>query len=135
MKVLLFECKGDIRKSGSQVGRSINLTLSTRGLEALKAVGYEEQVLYHSVSVYGRMIHSLDGEASSQEYSAEGKAIYSIDRMKLNQLLLDAAEAHSNVTLCFEHKLLHTNLKKQLLTFRTPEGKKELTFGWFHVWV
>lgn len=42
-------------------GRSINLTLSERGKEALKHVGLEDVVLKTGVPIYGRMIHDLDG--------------------------------------------------------------------------
>ena len=132
-KVILFESREDIRGSDSWVGRSINLALSFRGQEALKAVGCEEEVLASAIPMHSRMIHSLDGKMSPQAYSTEGKAIYSIDRLKLNQLLLDAAEAQPSVTLCFEHKLLRADLPKQTLTFGTPQGEKELnvdfTFG------
>ena len=128
-KVHLFESRDDIRKSDSWVGRSINLALSFRGREALRAVGCEEETLSFAIPMYGRMIHSLNGKMSSQAYSAEGKAIYSIDRLKLNQLLLNSAEAHPNISLYFEHKLLRADLGKQSLYFKNPEGEKEVSVG------
>uniref|UniRef100_A0A1X7TVF7 FAD-binding domain-containing protein n=1 Tax=Amphimedon queenslandica TaxID=400682 RepID=A0A1X7TVF7_AMPQE len=128
LKVYLFESKKDIRKSDSGAGRSINLTISTRGIEALEAIGLRH-VLSEAVPVYGRMKHSLDGTTSTMNYSSKGEAIHSINRLKLNQALLEAAERDSNITLHFEHKLHHADLKKQLLTFKTPEGEKEVTVG------
>ena len=128
-KVLLFESREDIRKFDLGDGRSINLALSFRGQEALKVVDCEEDALSFAIPMKGRMIHSLDGKMSSQAYSTEGKAIYSIDRLKLSQLLLNAVEADPNITLCFEHKLIRADLKKQSLTFQAPEGEKELMVG------
>lgn len=129
-KVLLFESKKDIRISDSEAGRSINLTLSTRGIEALKFVDLKDVVLNEAVPVYGRLTHSLDGRTSPTDYSPNKEnAIYSINRLKLNQILLEAAESESNVTLHFEHKLQHADLNKQVLTFKTPEGEKELKVG------
>ena len=128
-KVLLFESRENIRKCDLGAGRSINLALSFRGQEALKVVGCEDDALSISIPMNGRMIHSLNGEMSSQAYSTEGKAIYSIDRLKLSQLLLNAVEADPNITLCFEHKLIRADLKKQSLKFQAPEGEKEVTVG------
>ena len=114
-------------------GRSINLALSHRGREALRAVGCEETVLSFAIPMKGRMIHSLSGDMTSQAYSTEGNAILSIDRHKLNNHLLQSAEAHPNITICFKHKLTRADLKGQTLTFQTPEGERDVhvdfTFG------
>lgn len=46
-----FSCPADIRVSSFARGRSINLALSHRGRQALRAVGMEEQVLCHILSL------------------------------------------------------------------------------------
>ena len=51
----------DIRKQGTVKGRSINLALSQRGREALRAVGLEEYITSNGIPMYARMIHDLDG--------------------------------------------------------------------------
>lgn len=51
----------DIRTQAVEHGRSIKMTLSQRGREALKRVGLDEAIVEHGVEVYGRMVHDLDG--------------------------------------------------------------------------
>ena len=132
-KVLLFESRGDLRKLEFGGGRSVNLALSYRGIQALKAVGCHEQILALTVPMYGRMIHSLDGKTSPQPYSAKGDAILSVDRLKLNQCLLNLAQAHPNIQLLFQHRLIRANIKDQVLTIKNTEGEKDVkvsfTFG------
>ena len=132
-KVELYESREDIRKSSTGQGRSINLTIADRGKAALSAIGCEEEVVDMCVRVYGRMIHSLSGKMTSQLYSVKGDAILSIDRLKLNKYLLDKAEAHPNIKVYFQHKLIHANLKEQILTFDNDGTEKKVsvdfTFG------
>ena len=49
-------------------GRSINLALSDRGIAALREVGMDEYMLAEAVPMYGRMIHSVDGETKLLPY-------------------------------------------------------------------
>jgi len=64
----------DIRKTEHVAGRSINLALSLRGLEALRAVDCEEQVLQNSIPMYGRYVHEKDGKAFNiQKYGICGE--------------------------------------------------------------
>ena len=76
-QVELFERRGDIRKGQADAGRSINLALSTRGIEALKRVGLAEQVLNDAIPMNGRMMHSVDGQLTYQAYGKEGQYINS----------------------------------------------------------
>ena len=52
----------DMRKCTEGGGRSINLVLTSRGLHALDQVGLKETVENITVPVYGRALHSVDGE-------------------------------------------------------------------------
>lgn len=49
--LIASSCPADIRVSSFARGRSINLALSHRGRQALRAVGMEEQVLWHILSL------------------------------------------------------------------------------------
>ena len=134
-KVELFESRKDMRDFDIGRGKSINLALSRRGREALAAIGCEDHVVSTAIPMKGRMIHSLDGNMSSQAYGTRGEAILSVDRQKLNECLLAQAGKHDNITLNFEHKLLRADLDSQTLTFQTNSGKEErvckaqFTFG------
>lgn len=126
-KVDLYEKREDCRTIVTTQGRSINMTLSARGREALKQLGLEDRVLNIAVPVHSRMIHSESGDLSTSPYSINGDCIYSLDRLRLNQLLLDQAESHPNITVHFKHKLVGADLSKKQLSFIQPSTteKKE----------
>ncbi|GAB1608562.1 kynurenine 3-monooxygenase-like [Argonauta hians] len=104
-KVSLYESRKDIRKEVHVSGRSINLALSERGLSALNMVGLREKVKPFGIPMYGRMIHNRDSTKRRIPYGKNHQFIMSIDRRKLNELLLSVAESQPNVELHFQHKL------------------------------
>lgn len=124
-KVDLYEMRDDIRNAEVVKGRSINLALSCRGIEALKIVGMEEEVLNNAIPMYARMIHDLDGTCHPIPYGRKDQFINSVDRRKLNEVLLTAAEKNSNVTCHFNHKLAKCDFETGELVFIT-EGEKEV---------
>ena len=55
-------------------GRSINLALSVRGITALKGTGVDlSQIMGSMIPMKGRMIHSLTGAQTSQNYGVHGE--------------------------------------------------------------
>jgi kynurenine 3-monooxygenase len=100
--VTVYERRPDPRVSVA-AGRSINLALSARGIDALERVGLADAALAEAVAMRGRMMHDRSGQLAFQAYSADGsKAINSISRHGLNVLLLDAAAKEPGVDLRFE---------------------------------
>jgi kynurenine 3-monooxygenase len=65
IEVEIYEARADMRKVEMSAGRSINLALSDRGIAALREVGMDEYMLREAVPMYGRMIHSTDGQTTS----------------------------------------------------------------------
>lgn len=116
--VTVFEHRGDPRLSQNKMLRSINLAVSNRGINALRAVDAKlcEHILEKVIPMTGRMIHHLpkDGEADilleSQQYSLDNEAINSIDRGYLNDLLIDELDKHPFIKLQFGKKLESMNL-------------------------
>lgn len=100
--VHVYEKRGDIREEKTGNGRSINLALSTRGIEALKGAGVADLILPSLIPMKGRMIHSKKGDLSSQAYGLFGECINSVDRKLMNEILLTAAEKSPQVSLFFE---------------------------------
>ncbi|MEM9895939.1 MAG: NAD(P)/FAD-dependent oxidoreductase [Bacteroidota bacterium] len=92
ISVTLLEKRSDPRKVDLYQGRSINLALSQRGILALEAAGIMEEVRPLCTPMFGRLMHGLQGEKSSQPYGKKNQCINSISRNGLNQLLLDQAE-------------------------------------------
>ncbi|HYE35192.1 NAD(P)/FAD-dependent oxidoreductase [Methylocaldum sp.] len=92
--VRVFERLPDMRKHRIPAGRSINLSLSTRGIHALKEVGLYREIEKHLVAMPGRMIHDQAGNLLYQPYGRDESAVhFSVERAVLNKILLDAAEA------------------------------------------
>ena len=116
VQVTLYERRPDPRLAGAERGRSINLALSARGLAALDAVGLRDEVMAHALPMHGRMVHTGTEDQGFQSYSADGtRAINSISRSVLNEVLLDAAEKTPGVTIRFGHRLSEVHLESGLL--------------------
>ena len=123
-RVALYERRPDPRTGRVERGRSINLALSERGLDALRRIGLDEQVMADALPMRGRMIHPVAGEPQFQSYSATGdRAINSISRGALNNALLDAATALPAVRIAFDHRLVGLDPASGEMTFETPRGK------------
>ncbi|MET7752627.1 NAD(P)/FAD-dependent oxidoreductase [Micromonospora sp. NPDC005367] len=123
-QVALYERRPDPRTGRVERGRSINLALSERGLDALRRIGLDEQVMTDALPMRGRMIHPVAGEPQFQSYSASGdRAINSISRGALNNALLDAATALPGVRVAFDHRLVGLDPATGEMTFETPQGK------------
>ncbi|MBL7252861.1 FAD-dependent oxidoreductase [Paractinoplanes lichenicola] len=119
----LYERRPDPRVTGAERGRSINLALSERGIDALRRIGLDEQVLKDALPMRGRMVHPLGGETNFQPYSLDGdRAINSIGRGALNDALLDAAGATEGVTIHFDRAL--TSLDPSLGTLGFADGSQ-----------
>jgi kynurenine 3-monooxygenase len=93
IEVTLYERRFDPRRAGAGGGRSINLVVTSRGIEALRRLGLERDVLALSVPVRGRMMHSVEGRLTFQPYGKDDtECNHSISRARLNEFLLSAAE-------------------------------------------
>ncbi|HJU07692.1 MAG TPA: NAD(P)/FAD-dependent oxidoreductase [Rhodanobacteraceae bacterium] len=105
-EVEVFERRPDPRVHGFLGGRSINLALAERGLNALRQAGLAEAVLQQAVMMRGRMVHPLQGPINLQPYGINDReVIWSVSRGELNMLLMDAAE-RAGAALHFDAPLL-----------------------------
>ncbi len=122
--VHLYERRGDMRQGTYVGGRSINLALSTRGINALSKVGLVDDILGISIPMKGRMMHSTVGDLAYQAYGREDQAIYSVSRGELNIRLLQLADQYENIHMYFDHKCSHINLETNETTFINANGEK-----------
>ena len=126
LSVVMYERRGDPRGGQVERGRSINLAISERGLDALRRIDLESTVMVDAIPMPGRMIHPVSGDLDFQQYSADGtRAINSISRGDLNNALLDAAESEERVSVHFDHRLTALDPAAGTLTFATPDGDVE----------
>jgi len=126
-QVTLYERYGDIREIPS-VGRSINLTLTSRGLQALKGLGDTllNDVLRMSVRITGRIIHHEDGTQTFSRYGKDGRG-FNVSRYELNIYRINKA-VQAGVSVNFGHHLIGGDFfirdapNDSLLVFRRPDG-------------
>ncbi|KAN0064459.1 kynurenine 3-monooxygenase, mitochondrial precursor [Thecaphora frezii] len=133
-KVDIYESRQDPRTQeaiAKSSQRSINLAISTRGLTGLRSVAVvglgrdpitgrdkdlADTVLEEAVPMRARMIHTVSHRGSgskrravvgqnSQAYGANGECINSVDRSRLNNLLLQHASQHPSIEVHFDHRL------------------------------
>ena len=120
-EVNLFERRPDMRKTNIYQGKSINLALSTRGLHALEKIGLDKEILADAIPMYGRMMHSKTGELSYHPYGKQGQAINSVSRGRLNQKLIELADAFPNITIYFYSKCVDVDVNKTTATFELED--------------
>jgi kynurenine 3-monooxygenase len=130
-KVDIFENRSDMRKTTNYAGRSINLALSHRGIQALKELGLEEFILEEAVKMPGRMIHDTLGNQFYAPYGRnENEFINSISRSGLNKILMTAAEQYENVRIFFNHEVQELDFNTKKLTVKDLEtGKNKEIFA------
>lgn len=127
-RVDVYERRPDPRSADVERGRSINLALSERGLDALRRIDLVDTVMAPALPMHGRMIHAVDGSTTFQSYSARGdRAINSISRSALNETLLDAAEATPGVRLVFGARLAGYDVERHALLLEQEGGQHEVT--------
>ncbi len=128
--VEVFEKRPDPRRAGSIVGgRSINLALAERGLQALRVAGLADEVLRHAVMMRGRMVHARDGDSGLQRYGVDdSEVIWSVSRGALNRLLLEAAEA-AGVRFHFDQSLIAADFDRRRIRLADVAGaERSLAF-------
>ena len=130
-RVDVYERRPDPRVTGAERGRSINLALSERGIDALRRIGLAGEVLAGALPMHGRMVHPLGAEPNFQPYSLAGdRAINSIGRGALNDALLDAASATPGVTVHFGHQLTELDPETGTLGFAGgTQAKADVVLG------
>ena len=124
-QVEVYERRPDMRKVELSAGRSINLALSARGWNALKAVGVDQDVEKMAIPMYKRVMHAVDGSLTDQQYGQDGEAIYSVSRGGLNQLLMNLAGEQENVNMHFNYKCVDVDLKSASATFEHNDGNQK----------
>lgn len=127
----VYERRADPRTGAGERGRSINLALSERGIDALRRIGLDTEVLADALPMRGRMVHPLGEEPNFQQYSLSGdRAINSISRGALNNALLNAAEATDGVTVHFERQLTALDPENGTLGFADgTQAKADVILG------
>lgn len=103
----VFERNDDPRIVDAEAGRSINLALAARGINALVQSGIYNKIKPMLMPMRGRMVHQADGKTEFLPYGqTDDEAIYSVTRTDLNQVLLAVADDIPNVRLHFRQQAI-----------------------------
>jgi kynurenine 3-monooxygenase len=128
--VQVLERRPDPRVKGFEGGRSINLALAERGLNALRQAGLTEAVMAQAVMMRGRMVHPSSGDTQLLRYGRDdSEVIWSVHRGRLNMSLLDAAEA-AGARLRFDARVTGVDFGQRRLNLvdETDGREEELSF-------
>ncbi len=124
-RVDLVERRPRQNKNSSDSGRSINLALSQRGIDALDAAGMMEAVRPILIPMKGRMLHLDTGRT---EFSAYGhrpdEVIYSVSRRALNRLLVRKALEAPDVAVVFDQQLTDVNFAAATITLEDQTNRQ-----------
>jgi kynurenine 3-monooxygenase len=124
-QVDVYEKRADPRAGDVGRGRSINLALSVRGIDALRHVDLADEVLRHAIPMRGRMIHSPSGALAFQPYGKDAsESIHSVSRAGLNLILLEAAAKYPNLRLHFQQKCTGIEIATGTLDISTAETRR-----------
>src|SRR5438309_11603201 len=121
-EVDLYERRADPRQGNMGARRSINLALSTRGIQALEQIGIADEVLKHAIPMRGRMIHPAAAGSAPifVPYDVDpNKHINSIGRAALNTTVIEAAQRYPNVRVHFNHRCTDVDLDQAVAHLET----------------
>ena len=123
-KVGLYEGRPDSRQTSIYQGRSINIALSDRGWTALDKIGIGADAKSHSIPMYHRAVHDINGNLTMLPYGKEGNAIWSVSRSGINEQLLDIADTEENIATFFEHRLVDIDFATAATKFTRVDNDK-----------
>lgn len=127
IEVQLFDSRRDPRGRASDSGRSINVALAARGINALRHVGVFNDIAPTLVPMRGRCVHVPDGRTSLQPYGQQpDEVIHSVSRHRLNQLLLDVATARYDIPVHFGHRLESADALRGVAQLRRLDDRQLL---------
>ncbi len=117
--VRVYERFEDPRVHDAEAGRSINLALAARGLNALRQIGIDALIRPMLVPMRGRMVHTEDGRSEFLRYGSQAdEEIYSVTRLGLNQVLLGVAEETAGLHLHFQHTAIGYDAPDRIVHIR-----------------
>ena len=129
-QVKVYERRPDLRQQSYAGGRSINLALSARGMRALQETDMLDEIMPLALPMYGRMLHSREGELTFQPYSHDPQeCIYSISRAELNRRLMDKAETYPGVEFHFRYRSEDVDVEQGHVHLRHEDSGERLTLS------
>jgi kynurenine 3-monooxygenase len=118
--VEVYEYRPDVRLENYDSGRSFNLTLYYRGIEAMKKIGVWEAAKSVAEIAEGNVAH-YETKNVYDSFDAKGNEIlYTVHRNRLNGALISEAEKYKNIRFYFNTKCLGIDDTKREVYFDVP---------------
>lgn len=118
-EVDVYEARGDLRRESLVGGRSINLTISARGMDALRRVGLQKRALDElSTELRSRVVHDRACGTTYIPYGVQPhEVLHSVSRAQLTSFLLNAAESEPGIHLHFHQRCVAIDKAAATVTF------------------
>jgi kynurenine 3-monooxygenase len=122
-EVTLYERRADPRGRPFDSGRSINLAMAERGINALRVAGVVDRFHDTLIPMRGRLVHDAAGATQLQPYGQRpDEVIYSISRHLLNATLIDVAVREAGAQIHFETDVIDVAPAEGRLTLQDVNG-------------
>lgn len=116
MDPMVFEEHEEADLIDVQDKKSVNITISYRGMEALEQIECANEVRLKSMEITGRT-HIINGESYFTPYTSKpNHCLYSIDRKDLMKILIQIAKKE-NIKVRFGFKLTKARFDKKICFF------------------
>jgi kynurenine 3-monooxygenase len=127
LEPVVFERSAPFTSGPQTGGRSINLALAARGIEALRHAGIAAEVAELLIPMRGRMLHDPAGAQRFLPYGQRAaEEIYSVSRAALNALLYRLAAERYGVEYRFEQCCVDVDAATGTPIVATREGRVAL---------
>lgn len=124
----IYESRDNIANLPIVSNRSINQSLTIRGITALQEVGLWETVKKLTLEEKGRVIHQKDGTLLYQPYGEkQGFAEWSINRNDLNKVLLSELRKYPHVKVTFTTKCTAIDFRNKTIQLENLKTGKSIT--------
>ena len=120
-QVDIYEKRDNLRQLNYS-RRSINLTLSERGLAALRALGIEKFILENAIRSYGRLLHLENGKICKSLYGRKSECTFTIERDDILKRLIQVGESKPNVNYHFKEKFVGADFDSCTAVFENGQG-------------
>jgi kynurenine 3-monooxygenase len=121
----VYERRPDFARHGfGDEGRTINLSLSPRGLRALDIAGCEQEFLEVALPMDRRVVHTGDGQVLTTRYDRPQWRNHSISRNDLNLVLLRNVLRWPAVRTHFETGFRSIDFDRRQAVFTTSTGAR-----------
>src|SRR6266568_1440480 len=112
--VCIYEHRPDVRKQPYDSGRSFNLTLYYRGIQAMKKVDIWDDIKKIAIIAEGNAAHYGKDKIVYSPFDTQGDEIlYTVHRNQLNGALLDVADKFPNIKISFNTKCIKIDAKRK----------------------